>query len=208
MMAVLAALVGHEVAIVDGPADARLRPPGVDVPTPAAGPRARARRRAGRPRGHVGRAARTAAVRRAACTSRPGSSGSPTARRSRPARRPRAVRLTARRPTARRAFRYPRSDARRSRHPTPVRRPIPPPRPALGSALSRVARGRRPDLPVGRPRGGQDPPRQGLRRGSRRHRHDHLAELRAHGRVRGPPAAVPHRPRTGWPMRPMRWRAA
>ena len=54
--------------------------------------------------------------------------------------------------------------------------------------------GRRPGLPVGRARGRQDTPGQGVRRRARRQRDHHLAELRPDGRVRGPAAALPYRP--------------
>ena len=73
-------------------------------------------------------------------------------------------------------------------------------RPRLGDSRP----GRRPDLPVGRARGGQDPPGQGLRRRARRDRHDHLAELHPDGRVRRAVCRSSTSTSTASPTRPMR----
>ena len=61
-------------------------------------------------------------------------------------------------------------------------------RPGATSALGRDLAPpptRRPHLPVGRARSGQDAPGQGIRGRPRRHRDDHVAELHPDGRVRG-----------------------
>ena len=117
----------------------------------------------------------------------------------RPDRRPRAVHL-GRRPAG---LPVPSGgDDRRSRHPPTDRARIPPPRPASARALAGVARAGDLDLPVGRPRGRQDPPGQGVRRRPRGDRHDRLAELRADGRVRRAACRCSTSTRTAWPTRP------
>ena len=121
-----------------------------------------------------------------------------------PARRPRAVRLSVRRPAApsggaatggpsRLRLRSGRCQPHRPR--TPARRArIRPRRPRSAARLAGARPGRRRPLPVGRPRRRQDPARQGVRRRARRDGHDHLAELRPDGRVRRAAAALPRRP--------------
>ena len=151
---------------------------------------------AGRPRGHVGGP-------RSACAGSPAASSSRPAR-SRfadgaviavPARRPRAVRLT---PVAPGRSAAPSGtldhDDRPRSAPVVVVCPDPAATSRLGAGPATRRAGRRPGLPVGRPRRRQDPPGQGVRGRPRGDRHDHLAELRAHGRVRGPAAALPPRP--------------
>ena len=116
----------------------------------------------------------------------------------RPARRPRTVRLEPTRPARAGRPTLPlRSDD--DDRPSPARTaprscPDPDATTRSGARLAAVPAAGRPDLPVGRARGGQDPLRQGLRGRPRRDRHDQLAELHPDGRVRGPAAAVPHRP--------------
>ena len=179
VMDVLHALAGHEVAIVGDPPmlifDAE-----VDVPTP---PADFVRVRGGALGGREGTWAgdrRAAAVR----GRRPPRSGLGPVRRRigdrGAARRPRALRLT--------AMTAPTTDSRLivAADPDATSR--------LGRALGARGSRRRPGLPVGRARRGQDAPRQGVRRRAGRDGHGHLAELHPDGGVPRPAAALPYRP--------------
>ena len=123
----------------------------------------------------------------------------------RPARGPRAPRLTVAPTRRRRApapasaspgeFGYPRDRCPVPRGPSAssTTRDAAETR-ALGARLAAAARPGDLAVPRRRPRRGQDAAREGVRGGPRGHRHRELADVRADGRVRGPAAAVPPRP--------------
>ena len=195
VLAVLAALAGREVAIVADPPMLVFDRPDLDRPDAAAPTSSGSA--AATLAGREGRWSRPIGRRRFARRRPPRGWARPARRRDDgrgPARRPRALRLAAAaaaidarlRLRSARCLPRPRSNVSSS---PGSRRDV-----RASAAPSRRPPGRRPRLPVGRPRGRQDPPRQGVRGRPRRDRHDHLAELHPDGRVRGPPAALPHRP--------------